>query len=141
MDNLMQLPDKTFHRVSLKALIFDEKNRLLLFKNDLDLWELPGGGWDVGESFDTCLERELGEEINGKISEIGNIEFCYQGKTDKGYPKVSIAINVGLSDFSKSPEEADLLELKFFSREEIINLRLDDGEKAIVNFTDQIWRS
>ena len=140
-DELMQLPDETFHRVSLKALIYDDQNRLLLYRNDLDQWELPGGGWETGESFEDCLKRELSEEIDGKISEIGNIEFCYQGKTNKGYPKVSIAVNVGLSDFSKKPVEADLLEMKFFTREELADVKFDEGDEEVLNHLGDIWRS
>jgi 8-oxo-dGTP pyrophosphatase MutT (NUDIX family) len=140
-DTLLQLPDETFHRVSLKALIYDDKNRLLVLKNNENMWEMPGGGWGTGESFETCLTRELGEEIGGKLGEIGNIEFCYQGKTINGYPKVSIAVNVGLTDFSDKPEEVDLLESKFVTREEFVTLQFDPGDAAITNYGEQIWRS
>ncbi len=140
-DELITLPDETFHRVSLKALIYDDKNCLLLFRDDHDLWELPGGGWDAGESFEDCFSRELAEELDAKISEIGNIEFCYQGKTTKGYPKVSIAVNVGLSDFSDKPLEPDLVESKFVTREEFLTLKLDPGDVSLVKYVDAIWRS
>ncbi len=138
---MMQLPDTTFHRVSLKALIYDDQNRLLLFRNELDQWELPGGGWDAGESFEDCFKRELSEEIDGQISEIGNIEFCYQGKTSKGYPKVSIAVNVGLKDFADKPKEADLQEMRFFTRDELATLKFDEGDEAVLNHLNDIWRT
>lgn len=140
-DDLVQLPDNTFHRVSVKALIYDDKNRLLVFKNDKDLWEMPGGGWEVGESFEDCLKRELDEEIAGVISEVGNIEFCYQGNTSNGYPKICIAVNVGLKDFAEKPKESDLFEAKFVTRDEFVSLQFDKGDIAVVNFAGQIWRS
>lgn len=52
------------YRVSAKALIKDDQNRLLLIKegNDSGL-ELPGGGIEHGETATQALKRELQEEL------------------------------------------------------------------------------
>ena len=52
-------------RVSIKAVIRNEKGVLLAVKeNDReDVWELPGGGMDHGETFEEAMRRELFEEI------------------------------------------------------------------------------
>lgn len=47
----------TYYRVSLKALIFDTQNRLLVLRGENGKWELPGGGWEHGESVEACLRR------------------------------------------------------------------------------------
>jgi hypothetical protein len=56
-------PLSPFYRVSVKALVFDRDGRLLVVQEPDGLWEVPGGGWEHGESFEKCLARELAEEI------------------------------------------------------------------------------
>lgn len=60
----------SLYRVSLKAVIRNEKGELLVVKeNDRDIWDLPGGGMDHGETFEEAMKRELLEEISyqGKL--------------------------------------------------------------------------
>ena len=54
----------TFYRVSIKALIKNDKGEILVVKEHQDKWELPGGGLDHGESIHECLRCELQEELN-----------------------------------------------------------------------------
>lgn len=61
--HISQYPS-TFYRVSLKAVIRNEKNEILVNKElDATFWNLPGGGWDHGETEKEALARELEEEI------------------------------------------------------------------------------
>lgn len=54
----------TFYRVSLKAVIRDNENNVLVNKEGTsDTWNLPGGGWDHGETEHQALARELKEEV------------------------------------------------------------------------------
>ncbi len=54
----------TFYRVSLKAIIRNEKGEVLVCKEyGADHYSLPGGGWDHGETEIDCLQRELSEEV------------------------------------------------------------------------------
>ena len=53
----------TFYRVSLKALIRNEKGEVLLVKEKGSDWSLPGGGLDHEETDMEALGRELFEEI------------------------------------------------------------------------------
>ena len=55
--------DQAFYRVSLKALIRDDKNRILMVSEKSGDFSLPGGGFDHEESVHECLKRELFEEI------------------------------------------------------------------------------
>jgi 8-oxo-dGTP diphosphatase len=51
-------------RVSLKAVILDERGRILVVKErGRDWWDIPGGGLDHGETIKEALARELFEEI------------------------------------------------------------------------------
>lgn len=52
-----------FYRVSLKALIRNEKGQILLVSENNGDISLPGGGLDNDETAHECLKRELYEEI------------------------------------------------------------------------------
>lgn len=51
------------YRVSIKALIYNDAGQILVVKEDgRPLWDLPGGGMDYGETFESALKRELYRE-------------------------------------------------------------------------------
>lgn len=53
------------YRISIKAVVFNDKGEVLVVKeSDRDWWDLPGGGMDHGEDFKTAIARELKEEVN-----------------------------------------------------------------------------
>jgi ADP-ribose pyrophosphatase YjhB (NUDIX family) len=58
---ISKYPD-AFYRVSLKAIIQNDKGEVLCVKEDGSEWSLPGGGLDYGESIEQGLVRELHEE-------------------------------------------------------------------------------
>lgn len=53
----------TYYRVTLKAVIRDNKGNVLAVKEASDHWDLPGGGFDHGLSLKQGLTKELSEEI------------------------------------------------------------------------------
>lgn len=59
------------YRVSLKALIYDPQERILLVKESNDAWwGLPGGGLEHGETIAQGLRRELHEELGIAVASI-----------------------------------------------------------------------
>lgn len=71
---------QAFYRVSLKALIRNDKNEILMVSEYEPLnMSLPGGGMDYGESPHECLKRELQEEI-GLTSDFTESVFDVQTK-------------------------------------------------------------
>ncbi|MFI7240883.1 NUDIX hydrolase [Streptomyces qinglanensis] len=53
---------------SVTAAVQDVEGRLLLIhKTDNDLWALPGGGHDVGESISETVVREVEEETGIRV--------------------------------------------------------------------------
>ncbi|MCA6094031.1 NUDIX domain-containing protein [Streptomyces sp. SCA3-4] len=54
---------------SVTAVVRDgEGNVLLIHKTDNDLWALPGGGHDVGESIEQTVIREVEEETGISVA-------------------------------------------------------------------------
>jgi len=63
-------------RVAVSALIFDDGRILLAHRRDIDWWNLPGGGMEVGETVDEALRREVREET-GLVVEIERLVGVY----------------------------------------------------------------
>src|ERR1700686_3253173 len=54
-------------RIAVSALIFSEGKVLLALRRDIDWWNLPGGGMEVGETVDEALLREVIEETGLEV--------------------------------------------------------------------------
>lgn len=53
------------YRVSIKCIVMDELDEILLVKESgRDWWDLPGGGMDHGENIKSAIAREMKEEVN-----------------------------------------------------------------------------
>ncbi len=129
----------TYWRVSAKVLIFDEQNRLLVFKASDGEWEMPGGGWEHDETYEQCVRRELAEEIGVGVQTIGPVLFVYPGKTDSGNPKINIVCKVEIDSSEILPTGDELVEAKYVSKEEFLRLPFSEGESPVTAHTDKIW--
>ena len=54
-------------RIGVSALIFNEGRILLAHRRDIDWWNLPGGGMEIGETVEEALHREVREETGIEI--------------------------------------------------------------------------
>ena len=61
--NISKYPSP-YYRASIKAIIRNEKNEVLLCKEkgQHGAWNLPGGGMEHGETIEQALKREMFEE-------------------------------------------------------------------------------
>lgn len=133
-----QVPEN-FWRVSVKAIIFDIEARVLMFKDANGTWEVPGGGWDHAETLDHCVQRELLEEVAVSVRDIGDVIFCYPGKTINGYPKINVAVRVSIDDSPLRPSSDNLVEARYVTKKEFLELPFQSGEEPIMQCADKIW--
>ncbi len=55
-------------RIGVFALIFNDDGHILLgHRRDIDWWNLPGGGTELGETVDEALRREVREETGLEV--------------------------------------------------------------------------
>jgi 8-oxo-dGTP diphosphatase len=131
--------DSPFYRVSLKAVVFDEQGRLLVLQTSDKAWELPGGGWEHSESLEDCLSREISEELQVEVAHIRPSALCfYRGKNERGYATLKIVLAVTLSTHDFTPSDG-MVATKFITKQELQALEMDDGERGIKDYADQIW--
>jgi len=61
-------------RISVKGIIKNDKNKLLLVQERADHWSYPGGGIEEGERTIDAVKREIFEET-GYTATVGEIAF------------------------------------------------------------------
>ncbi len=68
IDTLDAASSPRVFRIGVFALIFNEQAQILLgHRRDIDWWNLPGGGMEIGETVDEALCREVLEETGLKV--------------------------------------------------------------------------
>lgn len=112
-----------YYRVSLKALVWDKShNKFLVLREDNGYWELPGGGFDWGETVEKCLKREIKEELSLAVAAIAKSpSYFLFGKNMSGKQSVNIVYEVKLKDlkFKPSPEAE---EIRFVTPKEALKM-------------------
>ena len=110
------------YRVSIKALIYNDAGQILVVKEiDRTYWDLPGGGMDFGETFESALKRELYEEVGYK----GGLRYQLFDASDEMYierinvNQICFYCRVWPENFDFAPgEEGD--EVTFIDPEELL---------------------
>ena len=64
------------HKVSVAALVTNEKNEILLVNSPWRGWEYPGGLIEPGETFAEALRREIREEAGVEVEITGFVGIC-----------------------------------------------------------------
>lgn len=109
-----------FYRISVKALILDQAKRFLLAKEDSGFWELPGGGLDFGENPQSCLKREIFEEMGLTVTYVADHpSYFLTSQNSKGFYIANVLYETRVKDLSFTPS-AECVELRFFSKEEAL---------------------
>ena len=134
--------------VGVFAIILDEENNVLIcHRRDHDLWNLPGGGLEKGETVENAIIREVAEETGLEVV-IDRITGVYS-KKDKNEVVFSflckiISGNIKLNDEADqieyysldniphnfSPKQAERLK-DYFNKPNKIHYKLQTGKPSI----------
>lgn len=136
-EQLKNLPS-TFYRVAVKCLVFNDANQLLIAINSDDEVELPGGGWEHGESLNECVQRELAEELGVQATAIGEVQMVLQGRSDRGFAVLRIAVSAVLDSTTYVPGD-DIVAARFVDKAEFKTLTFAPVDVPFRDAADQIW--
>lgn len=133
-----------YYRVSAKAIVRDNQNRVLVCADDTGTYELPGGGWEHGEAFETALAREFQEEMGVEVEHVGDLLFAYVGRgTYRGEVRECLMLRIvaeaKLKSFDFVYDKDEVTEVRFVTREEFLNLNWCDTDPDVVKYVDKIW--
>ncbi|MFR6257334.1 MAG: NUDIX domain-containing protein [Anaerovoracaceae bacterium] len=129
----------------VRVIILDDKKRMLMVKQrheDRDIWMVPGGGIEEGESSIEAAVREV-EEETGLDADIEKLIWHVEEVSDRGQRFVNFftgSIRGGDLALGKDPEFDEnhqvLREVKFLTRQEINGLEHIYPEYL----KDEFWR-
>ncbi|WP_218096130.1 NUDIX hydrolase [Paenibacillus solanacearum] len=128
------------------VLLSSNQRLLLQRRTDNDLWGLPGGSMELGETLEEVAARELFEETGLKSRSL-ELFHIFSGKDlYYQYPNGDEVYNVVIAylctDYDGVPKEDgdEVQELRFFSYREI-PIELSPPDKPVINkFLEQVAR-
>lgn len=128
-----------YYRVATRAIILDDQQRLLVMRNHDGDYELPGGGWEYGESFAECLGREIEEELGVELAGADEHVLCtYRGEGRYSGMALRIAVRARLKSYDFKP--VDMAEAFWVTRQEFLTLDLKPAaEEGLKAHADLIW--
>lgn len=125
-----------FYRVSVKALVFDAAQRLLVVQERRGRWQVPGGGWEHDESLEACVRRELDEELGVAVASIDTRELhpCVGAK------RLKLTVRAELAPGDLHPGDG-MTAAHYVTREQFSHLELGGGDEILKDHILEIWPS
>jgi len=141
---------REIERIIVSAIIFSKDGKILMGQKDpnkggvyFDCWHIPGGGVDENESLEDALKREIKEEIGLDVSQyqIEPLPGPGEGVSEKTLKETGekVLCHMKFHRFKivvdKTADEiklqlgSDLVELKWFSKEELSFVKQIPGGK------------
>jgi ADP-ribose pyrophosphatase YjhB (NUDIX family) len=128
-----------FYRVSVKAFVLDERQRLLVVQNGDGTWELPGGGWEHGETLEQCVRREITEELGVEVRRIdtATVRPCV-GLRASGHPWLKLVVGVELADQGLTPGDG-MQAARYVTFSEFMGLVMHRSDQCLQDDIERLW--
>ncbi len=130
--------NKTLLTIGCGAIIEDLQGRILLQeRTGQDIWGIPGGIMEIGETFEETVKREVSEETNLEITEF-SLFGIYSGENGFAvYPNGDRVYSIQIIFLSKKYEGslkpcAESKQLRFFSKEGLPN-NMNSHQSPFIN--------
>lgn len=134
---LRDLPSP-FYRAAVKALIFDDQQRLLVIINADGMAELPGGGWEHNETLEECVRREMLEEIGVEPKTISPVIEVARGQSVNGWRTLRLLVRVAPASTQFVLGDG-MQAARFVTKDEMLGLTFNPADAGIQNITNSIW--
>ena len=119
--------------VSVKGVVY-RNGKVVLLKNERDEWELPGGKLELGETPESCVVREIEEEL-GLAVRIGPLLDAWVYHIFEGVDVLILTYGSYPTPFSEITHSPEHNAVGLFSPEEVPSLRMPEGYKKSI----QTW--
>jgi ADP-ribose pyrophosphatase YjhB (NUDIX family) len=124
------------------AIITNRGKILLQRRKDNNLWSLPGGTMEIGESIAECLKREVKEETGLEIIPLYIVGIYSNPQHVIAYPNGEIRQEFSICFACKSENgeiqiSTESTNIGFFSRKEIAKLPIHPSTKQRI---EDYWR-
>ena len=127
---------QAWYRISVKALIYNEKWEFLLTKENNWTWDIPGWWLDHWENFDVCIKRELQEEMWLEVIWIDkNPKYFITAHKPESKTRpwlANIFYEVKVKDLNFTPSD-ECVEIWFFNKDNINTINTIVNVKEFVN--------
>ena len=122
-----------FYRVSVKGIVIDDQNRILLARENDGTWDMLGGGLDHGENPIVCLKREIQEETGLMVTKVWPEPkyFITAHKTSNNIYVANVVYQIELANLDFTPSD-ECQELAFFSLDEMRDLKLAPNVQGLL---------
>jgi 8-oxo-dGTP diphosphatase len=119
-------------RLVVTAAVIEDHGRYFVTRRQQGVhlegyWEFPGGKCEEGESLETCLRRELKEELGAEVT-IGREIFT----TTHEYPEREVELHFFACTFLNSPVPLLGQEMRWVSREELQDLPFPPADEGLI---------
>ncbi len=123
------------YRISVKAIIKNDADCILLLREKDGSWELPGGGLEHGEDSKEALSREITEETGMKVDWMSELPIAFWSiNKEVGSPILKwfafLVYEAKVSgEFIPNQNTDESQEAKYFSLDEAKKLKLHENIK------------
>ena len=140
-------PDRSYPRTPLlgaSACIWHEDKVLLVLgavPPKQNLWSLPGGLVEVGETLQQAAERELVEETGLTANILGLAEWVEIIEREEASVKYHFVVAMFAGCFKSGSLAAgdDAREARWFSLQELCQLKMTKGTKDLIHMIHAGW--